>query len=156
MKTVFNLVLASIFGAGVLLAKDGAPRGYDPISDLEKVKAEAVGKNRLVVVLVKGKDDSCPNCTATIANGERAIGSGVVKVFARAETLNAEGAADFEGALKDRVTRKFTTGVAVTFLVFNPDMSELLVEATRKELQSDKSATADFKKQVAEHKRALK
>ena len=32
----------------------------------------------------------------------------------------------------------------------------LLAEATRKELQSDKKATAAFKKEVAEHKRALK
>ena len=150
------LALATIIGLGGLHAKDDAPRGFKPISELDEAKASAVEDKRLLVVVVKGADDACPNCVAALENGERAVGSGVVKVFARAEALNQGGSPGFPPALKERAAKKFTTGAAVTFLVFNPDGTELLAEATRKELQSDKKATAAFKKEVAEHKRALK
>jgi hypothetical protein len=65
-------------------------------------------------------------------------------------------ASDFPAALQERIKRNFTTGAAVTFVVFNPDMSAIITEATRKELQADKKATAEFKKKVKEAQKALK
>lgn len=150
------LVVISLLGLGNLHAKDDAPRGFQPISELESAKSEAGEKQRLLIVVVKGADDACPNCATTLDNGERAIGSGVVKVFARAEALNSADLSGFPAALKERAAKKFTTGAAVTFLVFNPDGTKLLAEAGRKELQSDKKAIAQFKKDVGEHKKALK
>jgi hypothetical protein len=155
-QTLPSLLLLSLLGLSTLHAKDDAPRGYTPIAQLEKATAEAVKDQELLVVLVKGADDACPNCVTALDNGERAIGSGVVKVFARAETLNQADSSGFPTALKERAAKKFTTGASVTLLVFNPDGTKLLAEATRKELQSDKKATSAFKKEVATHKRALK
>jgi hypothetical protein len=138
-----------------LSAKDDAPRGFKPLSELQEAQTKAAGK-KLIVLVVKGMDDACPNCAAAMSNGEKAIGSGVVKVFARAETIGKADTSGLTTAVQDRIKRGFTTGAAVTFVVFNPDMSTIIAEGTRKELQSDKKATAAFKKQVQEAKKALK
>ena len=138
-----------------LHAKDDAPSGYAPLAELQEAQTKAAGK-KLIVLVVKGKDDSCPNCAAAMENGEKALGSGVVKVFARAETIREADSNGFTQALKDRIQQGFTTGAAVTFVVFNPDMSTIIAEAGRKELQSDKKATSTFKKTVQEAKKTLK
>lgn len=49
-------------------------------------------------VLVKGMNDSCPSCVSAMVNGERAVGSGVVKVFARAEELNKADSSSYPPA----------------------------------------------------------
>jgi len=101
-------------------------------------------------------DDACPNCAAALENGLKAVGSGIVKVFARAETIGKADASGFPPTLQERIKQSFTTGAAVTFVVFNPDMSSIIAEASRKELQNDKKATAEFKKKVQEAQKALK
>ena len=138
-----------------LSAKDDAPRGFTPLSELKDAQSKADGK-KLVVLVVKGMDDTCPNCAASLENGLKAIGSGVVKVFARAETIGKADARSFPPALQERIKRMFTTGAAVTFVVFNPDMSSIIVEAGRNELQNDKKATAEFKKKIQGAQKALK
>ena len=157
MKAVFTAAAALVLGISPIAAKDKdkVPRGYEPISELEEARSEAAGK-KLVVVLVKGLDDACPNCAAAVENGERAIGSGVVKVFARAETLNQADLADYPQAFQERAKKKFTTNASVTFLVFDPAMEKLIAEATRTELQGNKKLTAEFKKAVQEAKREYK
>jgi hypothetical protein len=138
-----------------LSAKDDVPRGFTPLAELQDAQTKAAGK-KLVVLVVKGKDDACPNCAEALANGEKAIGSGAVKVFARAETIGEVDTSSFTPAVQARIKQRFTTGAAVTFVVFNPDMTTLVAEAGRKELQSDKKATAAFKDKVQEAKKALK
>lgn len=156
IRTFPRLFLISMLSLSTLHAKDDAPRGFAPIAELAKASAEAIEEKRLLVLVVKGTDDACPNCATTLDNGERAIGSGVVKVFARAEAMNKADLSGYPAALKERAAKKFTTGASVTFLVFNPEGTQLLAEASRKELQSDKKAISAFKKEVAAHKRALK
>lgn len=155
MKSLLATFVVLILGILSLSAKDKVPRGYVPISELEEARAKADG-SKLVVVLVKGMDDSCPNCAAAIENGERAIGSGVVKVFARAEVMNKADLSSLPPAFKERARKKFTYGAAVTFLVFDPSMEKLITEGTRKELQSNKELTAEFKKTVRDAKREYK
>ena len=138
-----------------LSAKENVPRGFTPLSELSTAQTKAGGK-KLVVLVVKGMDDSCPNCAAALENGLKALGSGVVKVFARAETIGQADASGFTPALQERIKRSFVTGAAVTFVVFNPDMSSIIVEAGRKELQDDKKATAEFKKKIQDAQKALK
>lgn len=155
MKTTFTAFVAIILGITTLSAKDKAPRGYEPISELEAARSEAGGK-KLIVVLVKGMDDSCPNCVSAMENGERAIGAGVVKVFVRAEEINKADLSAYPQAFQERAKKKFTYGSAVTFLVFDPAMEKLIAEATRTELQSNKKLTADFKKTIQEAKSEYK
>ena len=148
-----SAVLLSVLPAG---AKESVPRGFSSLSELKEVQAKAVVDKKLVVLVVKGMDDSCPNCAAALANGLQAVGSGVVKVFARAETIGSADASAFSPALQARVQQQFVRGAAVTFVVFDPEMSKILAEAGRKELQNDKKATAAFKQEVQAAKKALK
>ena len=155
MKSITTLLCLASCLILPLAAKDDAPRGFMPLSELKQAQSKADGK-KLVVLVVKGMDDACPNCAAALANGLKAIGSGVIKVFARAETIGKTHAGDFTQTLQERIKQSFTTGAAVTFVVFNPDMSSIIAEASRKELQNDKKATADFKKKVQDAQKALK
>lgn len=157
MKKPIIAILSALMLSGIAsAAKDDAPRGFVPLSELSEAQTEATEKNRLVVLVVKGKDDNCPNCAEALENGLKAVGSGVVKVFARAETIGKADASAFSATLQARVKKHFVTGAAVTFVVFDPAMSKIIAEAGRSELQSDKKATAAFKKEVQEAKKALK
>lgn len=137
-------------------AKDDVPRGFAPLSELQDVQSKALAGKKLVVLVVKGMDDACPNCAAAFENGLKAVGSGVVKVFARAETIGGMDASGFPPVLKERVSRHFVTGAAVTFVVFDPEMSKIIAEAGRRELQSDRKATSEFKKTVQKAKKEYK
>jgi hypothetical protein len=148
--------LISTVGLGGVRAKEDAPRGFQPISELEQAKATAIEKNQLLVVAIKGADDNCPHCAAAMESGERAVGSGVVKVFARAEALNKADISKFPSAFQERAKKKFTTGAWVVYLVFNPDGTKLLAESNRKELDGNSKAISAFKKKVSEEKKARK
>jgi len=137
-------------------AKEDAPRGFSPLSELKDVQTKALADKKLIVLVVKGMDDQCPNCAAALENGLKAVGSGLEKVFARAETIGKADATAFTPALQQRVKQNFTTGAAVTFVVFNPEMTQIVAEAGRKELQSDKKAIAAFKKEVQDAKKTVK
>ena len=156
MNNSMCCLVVSLLGICGLSAKDDAPRGFQPISELAAAKAKAVEKKQLLVIAVKGADDNCPHCTAAMQCGEKAVGSGVVKLFARAEALNKADTSGFPPALKARAEKKFTTGAWVEYLVFNPDGTKLLASATRKELDGDTKAISAFKKEIQEQKKALK
>lgn len=153
MKSAFTAAFALILGITSISAKDKTPGGYEPISELEAARAEA-GGNKLIVVLVKGMNDSCPHCDDAVKAGQRAIGTGVVKIFARAETLNSANLSSYPQSFQTRAGKKFTTGASVTFLVFDPAMEKLIAEITRTELQGNKKLTAEFKKTVLDAKKA--
>ena len=156
-NTLFVLVSAVLTAfSAVAKEKEDVPRGFSPLTEVRAAQAEATSEKKLVVLVVKGMDDACPNCAAALENGLKAVGSGVVKVFARAETIGKGDASNFPPALQARVKQNFTTGAFVTFVVFDPEMTTIVAEAGRKELQDDKKATAAFKKTVQDAKKALK
>lgn len=158
MKNSMGYLVVSLLGICGLPAKDDAPRGFQPISELAEAKAEAMEKKQLLVIAVKGADDDCPYCVAAMDSGEKAVGGGggVVKVFARAEALNKADISGFPSEVKARAAKTFTTGAWVEFLVFDPDGTKLLASSTRKELDGDNEAISAFKKEVQEQKKALK
>lgn len=138
-----------------LSARD-TPRGFEPLAKINEEQAKAVASKRLVVLMVKGANDSCPHCVSATNNGLKAIGSGVTKLFARAEGIAQTDMTGFPEAVSQRLQRGFTTGAAVTFVVFNPEMTEIIVEAGRSELQSDRQSIAAFKTAVQDAKKALR
>lgn len=157
MNTILLAVIAS-FAILPATAKDNdVPRGYTPLADYKSVQAKAIADKKLVVLVVKGADDECPNCAAAMENGESATGSGVEKLFVRAEAINKDDPSGLPPVLQTRLKKKgFTYGSWVTFVVFNPEMTEIVAEADRKDLQSNKEAIAVFKKTVQAAKKALK
>lgn len=158
MKNLLVVLVSALLTAVSVVAKENedVPRGFAPLSEIKAAQTEATSGKKLVVLVVKGMDDACPNCAAALENGLKAVGSGVVKVFARAETIGKGEVSNFPPALQARVKRNFTTGASVTFVVFDPEMTKIVAEAGRDELQDDKKATATFKKAVQEAKKVLK
>lgn len=156
MKKLFSYGILLAFSCLTLQAKEDAPRGFDPISEYKQVQTKAQTDKKLILLVVKGKDDTCPRCAAALENGLKAAGSGIEKVFARAETIEQADASNFSPALKERISKHFVGGAYVTFVVLSPDGTKILAEATRKELESDKEGIATFKKQVQEAKKSLK
>ncbi len=156
MKTILIAAFCCL-GIFPASAKDDVPRGYTPLAEYKEVQAKAIADKKLVMLVVKGADDACPNCVTAMDNGESATGSGVEKLFVRAEAINKADASGVPPVLQARLKQRgFTTGAYVTFVVFNPEMTEIVAEAGRKELQNDKDATAAFKKKVQAAKKALK
>jgi len=155
LKLIVTLICLSSCLIIPLSAKDDTPRGFDPLSDLQEEQAKAKGK-KLIVLVVKGMDDNCPKCSAALENGDKALRSGVVKIFARAETIKKADSSSFTPALKKRINEGFVTGASITFVVFNPDMTSILAEATRDDLYMNKKTIAAFKKEVQQAKKALK
>ena len=155
-NSILVVVSAMLLSAFTVAAKEDAPRGFSSLSEMKDVQAKAAADKKLVVLVVKGLNDSCPYCAAALANGVKAVGSGVIKVFARAETIGKADASAFTEAFKARAQQPFTMGAAVTFVVFDPEMNQIVAEAGRQELESNKKSIAAFKEKVQEAKKALK
>ncbi|MEY3897016.1 MAG: hypothetical protein RLZZ214_2537 [Verrucomicrobiota bacterium] len=156
MKIRLIVLISALFTPFSAIAKDDVPRGFTPLVEIKEAQTEAASGKKLVVLVVKGMDDACPNSAAALENGLKAVGSGVVKVFARAETIGKADASNFTPALRERVKKNFIGGAYVTFVVFDPAMTQIVAESSRKELQDDKAATTAFKKTVQEAKKGLK
>lgn len=144
MKKVF---LGGLLVLGQALAFAGdVPRGFKALSELEEAKAEAVKKGKLIAIVAKGKDDSCPHCAAALEAGTRAIKSDCVMVFARAAEVRANEALP---ASVTAETADAGEGAWVTFYVFDAGLEKLVAEVSRGELQKDEEGAARaFKKQV--------
>ncbi|MGC4015063.1 MAG: hypothetical protein QM755_11195 [Luteolibacter sp.] len=156
MKYLLCSLAVALCSITLLHAKEDVPRGFTPISELKDVQAKAAKDKKLIVLVVKGSDDSCPHCAAAMEAADKSVGSGVLQVFARAADMNKADKGGFPEALKNRAKKLFTDGAWVTVLVFNPDMSQIIAEADRKGLDDNKEATAAFHQKVVEAKKALK
>ena len=154
-KLLLNVILAFACTQLPLMADDKVPSGYEPLSNLQGVIKESAGK-KLIVLMAHGRNDKCPNCAAAVKNGERAIGTGVMKVFVRAEEFNAMDKSQLPASLQARGAKKFIGGASVYFLVFDPQMEKIIAESSRMELQNNAKLTAEFKKVVQEAKQKIK
>jgi hypothetical protein len=156
MKNPLIVLIFALFTALPAVAKEDAPRGFVPLTEIKSAQAEATSGKKLLVLVVQGMNDQCPNCAAALENGLRAVGSGVVKVYARAETIAQGDKSNFPPVMQERVKQNFSTGASVTFVVFDPEMTKIVAEADRSQLQNDKKAIAAFKTSVQDAKKALK
>lgn len=128
------------------------PSGFMEIGELEEAKAKAAKSGKLVAIVVKGSEDSCPRCAEALENGTRAIKSDVVLVFARVPEVQP-GKGLPESVTKE--TSDAVDGAWVTFYVFDAALETLVAESSRKELESDRSATKAFKDKVDVARKAL-
>lgn len=157
INRLFTLVVFfAVMMASPVWGKRTVPHGFIPLPELKEARARAEKEKELLILVVKGDDDQCPNCAAAMENGLKAIGSGVVKVFSRVDEIRKADTSEFPESLKMRLKKSLTGGAYVTFIVFKPDMSEIITEAGRKELQNDKKAISAFKKDVQAAKKTFK
>ena len=151
MKTLIQLCVAGML-VGSVLAGD-APRGFMELDELPEAQEKAGKSDKLVALVVKGSDDACPRCAATLENGTKAIKSDCVLVFMRAKQAHSgEGLPESAKA----AVKGSPDGAWVCFYVFDADLNKLIAKADRKGLESDEKATKAFKKEVKDARKEAK
>jgi hypothetical protein len=154
MKTLLPLLfLGTVALAPVLQAKDDVPRGYVALEKLAEAQAEAKKDKKLVTVVAKGFDDQCPHCVSAFAEGTKGLRSDTVMVFARVTELRAKRDS-LPASLKEASARA-ADGAAVNFYVFDSDMTKLVAQIGRSELQKDPRSIRDTRKAVKEARQNL-
>ena len=154
MKTFVHFLLALAILPLTLTAKDTkekAPAGYIAFDDLAKAQEKAKTSKKLIAVLAKGADDNCPHCAAAMSVGQTTLKNDCVLVFTRAEGL-ASRTTSLSAAAKSGLNSS-PTGASVTFVVFNPEMTEVVAKLGRTALETDKKAVAEMKKTVSAAKK---
>lgn len=151
MKTIFVSVLVLLVSFVSAKEKEAekakSPRGYMDITELPQAIEKSAGK-KLLMVVVKGSDDACPNCAAALENGEKAVGSSAIKLFTRDFTIRKLPKEQFSEELQKRIDDGFVGGAWVTIVILSPDGKKILAESDRKDLQSNKKAIKAFKDKV--------
>ena len=153
MKKLLSILIAATLAPLALFAKetkDKAPSGYIPIEELAKAQEKAKAGKKLIAVLAKGADDTCPHCAAAMSAGQAAFKSDCVLVFTRSESIGSAT------TLPEPVKRGLAgspTGAAVTFVIFNPDLTEVVGKIGRDALETDRKAVSALKKTVDEAKK---
>ena len=132
---------------------DKAPSGYFTMDEMDKAQAKAKASKKLIAVLVKGSNDNCPHCVAAMSNGQSALRGDCVMVFTRAGSV-MEKASSLSGAAKSGLSG-CPDGAAVTFVVFDPELQEVVAKMGRDELETDRKAVGEMKKTVAASKKKL-
>ena len=156
MKTLIRTLVALLMLPLILSATDAkekVPAGFSPLADLAKVQEKAKTGKRLIAVLAKGADDNCPHCATAMSVGMATLRSDCVMVFTRSEGL-PEKTSSLTDAAKHGLSG-CPTGAAVTYVVFNPDMTEVVAKIGRDALETDRKAVAEFKKTVSAAKKKL-
>lgn len=132
------------------------PTGFSPLSELKDVQAKATLDGKLVVLVVKGIGYAA-YVESAFKTGNNSIGGGVEKIFTRPDEINNADKSAFPQALKDRLKKgAFSTGSAVTFIVFDSKMTKIFAEANGRDLLEDRKLNNEFKKKVQEAKKTLK
>ncbi len=151
----FAVLLVALCSVNVVVAKDEAkpkkekaPAGFFSWDELDKAKEKAKTTKKLIAVLAKGENDSCPHCVAAMSSGSSALRGDCVMVFVRSPGL-AEKAAEVSPEVKAGLSG-CPTGAAVTVVVFDPEMKEVVAKLGRDALEKDKKAVSEMKKKVKE------
>jgi len=150
---VMRLLISLTIFITVCFGKDKIPRGYDPASEFESVREEAIDKGKLLTILVHGKN-SCGNCETAVESGEKAVKTSSEILFCRVQEVKSG-----KSGLPEEVIKKMgslTYGYSVHFFVYDPNTLDLVAKATRKILPNDKTAVREFKNTVREARKALK
>ena len=151
MKTLLSLLAVVAMPLAVFAkeSKEKAPSGYISIDELAKAQEKAKTGKKLIAVLAKGANDNCPHCVAAMGVGQSALKGDCVLVFTRSENI---GGKSLPEPVKNGLAGS-PTGAAVTFVVFNADMTEVVGKIGRDALESDKKAVNALKKTVDEAKK---
>lgn len=153
MKKLLSILTAATFAPLALLArdtKDKVPSGYVPIEELAKAQEKAKASKKLIAVLAKGANDACPHCVAAMSAGQAALKSDCVLVFTRSESIGS--ATTLPEPVKQGLAG-CPTGAAVTFVIFNSELTEVVGKIGRDALETDRKAVSALKKTVDEAKK---
>lgn len=146
-------LIVSILSASVCWGAPSVPSGYMPIAKLSEAQAKAKKDKKLLAVVAKGYDDNCPYCVDAFSKIGSAIRSDCVMVFVRVKDLREQR--DNMPAALSSASSGVVDGAAVTFYVFDPDISELVVTIDRREYEKNQKNLNELKKKVREAQQKL-
>lgn len=143
-----NLLFLGLLLVGQCVAfAGGAPRGFMELGELDQAMEKAAASGKLIAVVVKGDDDSCPRCATAVENGTKAIKSDCVMVFSRVSQIRASKTLPEAVAAEAKNT---VGGAWVSFFVFDAGLEKLVAKSDRDALESNKEKIKAFKKEVDE------
>ena len=156
MKKAICLLLSTVLMSAVSCNAEDVPAGFSPLSAMKDVQAKAALDGKLILLVVKGGGvDS--SIDAGFKTGMNSVGGGVEKIFSMTDEINNADRSAFPKALKDLMDKSlFTTGYAVTFVVFDPKMTTIYARGSGRALLNDRKLNIDFKKKVQDAKKTLK
>jgi hypothetical protein len=130
MKTViFLAAVLSFFQVSRLSAYD--IKGAKPISDLSEVQAKAKTDKKLITLVYKGSDNTCPHCAAAAVNGVRAVqSSSVMVLITEKESRNNSIVSKLPKPMQEVLKSQYG-GAYVSFTVFDPDLTKVLASGDR-------------------------
>ncbi len=154
MKIVNTLIVLAFALITPAVIAGNLPRGFLPFSELSKAQEKAKETKKLVAIVAKGSDDSCPRCAAAMENGMKAVRGDCVLVFTRVADLRKD-AATLPAKLQE-AAQGAADGAAVYFYVFDPPLETLVAKAGRDELESNQDAIRAFNRAVSAGRKAAK
>lgn len=157
MKKAICLLISAVILSAVSCFADEIPTGFSPLSEIKNVQAKAALEGKLVVIVIRGRGGNNAHDDAIFKTGVTSLGGGVEKIFTRPDEINGASQTDFPQVLRDRLKKeKFTKGAACTFVVFDPKMTQIVVEEEGGNLWEDRKLNLEFKKKIQEAKKTLK
>ncbi len=155
MKTM-ALLTAAFLTSAVHLASAYEIAGAKPIDKLAAEQARAKQNKKLICIVYKGADNTCPHCAAAAENGATAIrASAELVVITEEQVKNKALLATLPPAVKTMLERQ-PTNAWVSFTVFDQDMTAIIASGDRSSLETDRKAIRQFADKVRDARKELK
>ena len=131
-------------------------QGARPIDKLAAEQAKAKTGKKLMCIVYKGRDDSCPHCASAADNGVKAVrASTEMVVITEAQVADKALVATLPKAVQ-AVLAKQHTNAYVSFTVFDADLTTVIASADRYALDDDRKATREFAEKVRDARKEIK
>ena len=155
MKTIarFAVVLVAL-QALPLAAYD--IKGAKPVTKLGEQQTKAKADKKLVTLVYKGSDNTCPHCAAAAENGIKAVqSSSVMVVITEQEAKESSIVSKLPKAIQDVLSVQHR-GAYVSFTVFDADLTKVIASGDRFALEKDQKKIHAFTNLVREAKKEIK
>lgn len=155
MKKFLPHILA-LSGVFCSLASAYDISGAKPIDKLASEQSKVKDTKKLLCIVYKGADDSCPHCAAAAENGVKAVRGSAECVFITEEQVKDPKVMEKLPAGVQTMLKSQPTNAWVSFTVYDAELTKVIATANRNSLETDKKATKEFTQTVRDAKKALK
>ena len=155
MKAIV-LLTAAFLASAIHLASAYEIAGAKPIDKLAAEQAKAKQGKKLICIVYKGADNTCPHCAAAAENGVKAIKASTEMVVITEEQVKDKALlGTLPKAVKSMLERQ-PTNAWVSFTVFDQDMTTIIASGDRSSLETDRKAIREFADKVRDARKELK
>jgi hypothetical protein len=130
--------------------------GAKSIDKLASEQAKVKAGKKLICLVYKGADETCPHCAAAAENGVKAVRGSAECVFITEAQVKDQAIMGKLPSDVQKMLRTQPTNAWVSFTVYDADMTKVIATSSRQSLETDKNATKQFAETVRDAKNALK